>query len=38
MVQFGAIWEVSSGATVAVLSSPVSWRAIARGSIGGMCP
>jgi hypothetical protein len=36
MVQFAAIWEVSPGAPV--FSSPVSWRAIARGSIGGMCP
>jgi hypothetical protein len=38
MVQYGGIWEVSSGATVAVSPSPVLWRAIALGSIGGICP
>jgi hypothetical protein len=38
MIQFGAIREVSSGATATVMSSPASWRAVAGGSIGGMYP
>jgi hypothetical protein len=38
MIQFGAIREVSSGATATVISSSASWRAVASGSIGGMCP
>jgi hypothetical protein len=38
MIQFGAIREVSSGATATVMSSPALWGAVAGGSIGGMCP
>jgi hypothetical protein len=37
MIQFGAIREVSSGATATVMSSwSSSWRAVAGGNIGGM--
>jgi hypothetical protein len=37
MVQFGAFWEASPGATATVMS-PGWWRAIANGSVGGRCP